>query len=126
VYVRTGEAIDGGKESPGLMPPTPGRLSWRTVLNFVQSYDLADLSGGAFRQIAIYGVEPWQRDVIAAAMLRPSTIDDFLSSLPDSELKSLHARLGGFLSDKSRRLLEQLAATTRNISGRAQVVSQDR
>jgi hypothetical protein len=104
VYARTGAAIDGGKESPGLMPPTPGRLSWRTVLKFVQSYDLADLSGGAFRQISIYGVEAWQRDIIAAAMLRLSTIDDFLSSLPDSELKSLHARLGGFLSDKSRRL----------------------
>jgi hypothetical protein len=96
VYARTGEAVDGGKESPGLLPPTPGRLSWRTVLEFVESNDLADLSGGSFRQIDIYGVEPWQRDVIAAAMLRLSTIAAFLSSLPDGELKSLHARLGGF------------------------------
>jgi hypothetical protein len=115
VYARTGEAADGGKESPGLMPPTPGRLSWRTVLKFVESYDLADLSGGASRHIDIYGVEPWQKDVIAAAMLQLATIVDFLSSLPDRELKSLYAQLGSFLSDKSRRRLEQLAATPRNL-----------
>jgi hypothetical protein len=115
VYARTGEAVDGGKESPGLMPPTPGRLSWRTVLNFVESYDLADLSGSASRHIDIYGVEPWQKDVIAAAMLRLATIVDLLSSLPDRELKSLYAQLGSFLSDKSRHRLEQLAATPRSL-----------
>jgi hypothetical protein len=114
VYARTGEAVDGGKESPGLMPPIPGRLSWRTVLMFVQSHDVADVSGIASRQIDIYGMERWQKDVIAAAMLQLSTIVDFLSSLPDRELKALHARLGGFLSVKSRRRLEQLAVTTRN------------
>jgi hypothetical protein len=114
VYARTGEAVDGGKESPGLMPPTPGRLSWRTVLKFVESYDLADLSGGASRHIDIYGVEPWQKDVIAAAMLQLSTIVDFLSSLTDREIKSLYAQLGSFLSDNSRHQLEQLAATPRN------------
>ena len=115
VYARTGEAADGGKESPRLMPPTPGRLSWRTVLEFVESSDLTDLTGGDSRLIDIYGVEPWQKDIIAAAILQLSTIVDFLSSLPDGELKSLHARLGGFLSVKSRHLLEQLAAATRNI-----------
>jgi hypothetical protein len=115
VYVRTGEAADGGKESPGLMPPTRGRLSWRTVLEFIESYDLADLSGGACRQFDIYGVEPWEKDVITAAMLQLSTIVDFLSSLPDSESKSLYAQLGSFLSDESRHRLEQLAATPRNL-----------
>jgi len=96
VYERTGEAVDGGKESPGLMPPSPGRLSWRIVLEFVESYDLADLSGGVIQQIEIYGVEPWQKDVIVATMLQLSGIADFLSDLPDKELKALHARLGGF------------------------------
>jgi hypothetical protein len=115
VYARTGEAVDGGKESPGLMPPTPGRLSWRTVLNFVESYDLADLSGVESRHIDIYGVEPWQKDVIAAAMLQLSTIVNFLSSLHDRELESLYAQLGSFLSDKSRYRLEQLAATPRSL-----------
>jgi hypothetical protein len=115
VYVRTGEAADGGKESPGLMAPTPGRLSWRTVLEFIESHDLADLSGGACRQFDIYGVEPWEKDLIAAAMLQLSTIVDFLCSLTDRELKSLYAQLGSFLSDKSRHRLEQLAATPRNL-----------
>jgi hypothetical protein len=62
------------------------------VLEFVESDDLADVSGIASRQIDIYGVEPWQKDVIAAAMLRLSRITDFLSSLADRELKLLHAR----------------------------------
>jgi hypothetical protein len=120
VYARTGEAADGGKESPGLMPPTPGRLSWRTVLEFVESDDLADVSGIDSRQIDIYGMESWQKDVIAAATLRLATVVDFLSSLTDRELKSLYAELGGFLSDKSRHLLEQLAAAPRNRSAISQ------
>jgi hypothetical protein len=41
VYARTGEAIDSGTgQSPGLTPRTPGRLNWRTVLEFVRSHGL--------------------------------------------------------------------------------------
>jgi hypothetical protein len=114
VYARTGEALDGGAEFPGLMPRTPGRLSWRKVVQFVQSHDLAAVSSSDAQQIDIYGVRPWQRDIIAAAMMRLSTVVPFLSGLSDKELGSLHRRLGGFLSDESCGLLRQLAEATRS------------
>jgi hypothetical protein len=60
----------------------------------------------------ILGVQPWQRDVIAAAMLRLNASVPFLSRLSDKELKSLHDRLGGFLSEESLRPLNWLADTT--------------
>jgi hypothetical protein len=114
VYARSGEAVDSGSaQSPGLMPRTPGRLSWRKVLEFVRSHDLADLSGVPLGEVVILGVQPWQRDVIAAAMPRLNAIAPFLSRLSDKELKSLHDRLGGFLSEESLRLINRLAAATR-------------
>jgi hypothetical protein len=116
VYVRTGEAVPGGAESPGLMPLTPGRLSRRQVLKFVQLHDLVTVSGSDPQPIDIYGVEPWQRDVIVAAMLRLSTIVPLLSSLSDHELSSLHDRLGGFQSDESIDLLSRLAAVAQGPS----------
>jgi hypothetical protein len=71
VYARTAEAIGGGTaQSPGLGAPIQGRLNWRTVLKFVRSHGLADLSGVPLDEIVISGVQPWQRDVITAAMLR--------------------------------------------------------
>jgi hypothetical protein len=129
VYARSGEA-DGSitEQSPGLMPRTPGRLNWRTVLEFVRSHDLANVSGIPLHEIAIHGVQPWQREVIAAAMLRLDAIIPFLSRLSDKELRALHDRLGGFLSDESLRVLNGLAATTRSLGRRsltktAQIVS---
>ena len=109
------------------MARTPGRLNWRTVLEFVRSHDLADLSGIPLEEVMILGVQPWQREVIAAAMLRLNAMVPFLSSLSDKELKSLHDRLGGFLSEESRRLLNWLAATTgplglRSLANIAQLV----
>jgi hypothetical protein len=99
------------------------------VLNFVQSHDLAVISGSDPRPIDIYGVEPWQRDVIAAAMMRRSTIVSFLARLPEKELRSLHERFGGFLSQESIDLLSQLAAATdgtllarKSLTGIAQLV----
>src|SRR5262249_29586533 len=43
-------------------------------------------------------------------MMRLSTIVPFLARLPENELRSLHERLGGFLSQKSIHLLSLLAA----------------
>jgi hypothetical protein len=128
VYARTGDAVVGvTPQSPGLMPRTPGRLNWRSVLEFVRSHDLADVSGVPLEEIVISGVQPWQRDVITAAMLRLNAMVPFLSRLSDKELKSLHDRLGGFLSEESRRLLNWLADTTgpfglRSLANIAQLV----
>jgi hypothetical protein len=128
VSARTGEAIGGGTaQSPGLGPPIQGRLNWRTVLKFVRSHGLADLSGVPLDEVVISGVQPWQRDVITAAMLRRSSIIPFLSRLSDKELQSLHDRLGGFLSAESLRLLNNLASTTlpvgrRSLAKTAQIV----
>jgi hypothetical protein len=120
VYTRTGEAANiGTAQSPGLMPRIPGRLSWRTVLEFVRSHDLADVSGIPLQEISISGIQPWQREVITAAMLRLSTVVPFLSRLSDKELKALHDRLGGFLSEESFRLLNGLAATTSSLGRRS-------
>ena len=114
VYARTGEAIGGSTEQySGLMPRAPDRLNWRSVLQFVRSHDLADLSGVLLDEVVILGVQPWQRDVITAAMLRLSAIVPFLSRLSGKELKSLHERLAGFLPEESLRLLNRLAAATR-------------
>jgi hypothetical protein len=120
VHARTGEA-DGSitEQSPGLVPRTPGRLNWRTVLGFVRSHDLANVSGIPLHEIAIHGVQPWQRDVIAAAMLRLDRIVPFLSRLSDRDLQSLHDRLGGFLSEESLRFLNGLAATTSSLGRRS-------
>jgi hypothetical protein len=115
VYARTGEAVPGGAVSLGPLPRTAGRLSWREVLKFVQSHDLAAVSGSDPQPIDIYGVRPWQRDIIAAAMMRLSTIVSFLARLPEKELRSLHERLGGFLSEDSIHLLRRLAAETSNL-----------
>jgi hypothetical protein len=112
-YARTGEAIGGSTEQySGLMPRAPDRLNWRSVLQFVRSPDLVDLSGIPLEEVMILGVQPWQRDVITAAMLRLNAMVPFLSRLSDKELKSLHDRLGGFLSEESLRLLNWLADTT--------------
>jgi hypothetical protein len=92
---------------------------WRAVLEFVRSHDLANLSGIRLDEIAIPGVQPWQRDVIAAAMLRLSAIVPFLSRLSDKELRTLHERMGGFLAEESLRLLNRLAATTRPLGRRS-------
>jgi hypothetical protein len=120
VYAQTGEAADRGTaQSPGLMPPAPGRLNWRTVLKFVRSHDLADVSRIPLDEVVIAGVQPWQRDVITAAMRHLSTIVPFLSRLSDNELKSLHDRLGGFLSEESLRLLNRLSAATRPLGRRS-------
>jgi hypothetical protein len=89
------------------------------VLEFVRAHDLANVSGIPLHEIAIHGVQPWQQDVIAAAMLRLSTIIPFLSRLSDRELQSLHNRLGGFLSEESLRLLNGLAATTSSLGRRS-------
>jgi hypothetical protein len=123
VYARTAEA-DGSitEQSPGLMPGTPGRLNWHTVLEFVRSHDLADASGIPLQEIAIHGVQSWQRDAIAAAMLRLDAVVPFLSRLSDKELRALHDRLGGFLSEESFRLLNELAATTSSL-GRGSLAS---
>jgi hypothetical protein len=110
VYARTGEAVPSGAVSLGLLPRTATRLSWREVLQFVQSHDLAAISGSDPEPIDIYGVRPWQRDIIAAAMMRLSGIVAFLARLPENELRSLHERLGGFLSEGSIHLLSRLAA----------------
>ena len=112
VYARSGEAVPGGAVSLGLLPRTAGRLSWREVLKFVQSHDLTAISGSDRQPIDIYGVRPWQRDIIAAAMMRLSAIIPFLARLPESELRLLHERLGGFLSRTSIHLLSRLAAVT--------------
>jgi hypothetical protein len=114
VYARSEQAIPGGAESPGLMPRTQGRLSWRTVLEFVRSHDLAAISRTDPKQIDIYGVRPWHRDVMAAAIMGLSTIVPFLSSLTEKELRSLHKQLGGFLSNVSAIVLSQLAAVLRS------------
>jgi hypothetical protein len=120
VDARTAEAADSGTvQSPGLMPRIPGRLNWRMVLQFVRSHDLANVSGIALHEIAIHGVQPWQGDVIVAAMLRLSTIIPFLSRLSDKELKALHDRLGGFLSEESLRLLNGLAAAASSLGRRS-------
>ena len=110
VSARTGAAIPGAAVSLGLLPRTAGRLSWRDVLQFVQSHDWATISGSDPQPIDIYGVEHWQRDVIAAAMMRLSTIVPLLSNLPERELQSLHERLDGFLSQASVHLLSDLAS----------------
>jgi hypothetical protein len=120
VYARTGDAVGGViAQSPGLTPRTSGWLRWRSVLDFVRSHDLADVSGVPLQEVAISGVQPWQRDVITAVMLRLSAIVPFLSRLSDKELKSLHERLGGFLSEESPRLLNPLAAATRPLGRRS-------
>jgi hypothetical protein len=114
VYARTGQAVPGNAESSGLMPPVSGRLSWREVLQFVQSHNVA-VSPSDPQPIDIYGVRPRQRDVIAAAMMRLPTIVPFLARLPENELRLLHERLGGFLSQKSIHLLSRLAAVTSDL-----------
>jgi hypothetical protein len=121
VNARTKEALPGGAVSLGPLPRTAGRLSWREVLKFVQSHDLAAISDRDPEPINIYGVRPWQRDIIAAAMMRFSTIVPFLARLPEKELRSLHERLGGFLSENSIHLLSRLAAVTGDplLSGKA-------
>jgi hypothetical protein len=53
----------------GLLPRTEGRSSWRKALAFVQSHDLAAISESDPQAIDIYGVRPWQRDIIAAVMM---------------------------------------------------------
>jgi hypothetical protein len=128
VYARTGGAVPGNAESSGLMPPVSGRLNWREVLQFVQSHNTA-VSPSDPRPIDIYGVRPWQRDVIAAAMMRLSTMVPFLARLPEKELRLLHERLGGFLSQRSIHLLSRLAAVTsgllvghKSLTGIAQLV----
>ncbi len=112
IFARAGEAVPGGAVSLGPLPRTAGRLSWREVLAFVQSHDLAAISGSDSQPIDIYGVLPWQRDVIAAAMMRLSEIVPFLVRLPESELQSLHERLDGFLSQSSIHRLSRLAVVT--------------
>ena len=111
VYASTSGAVSGDAESSGLMPPVSGRLNWRRVLQFVQSHNAA-VSPSDPQPIDIYGVRPWQRDVIDAAMMRISTMVPFLARLPENELRLLHERLGGFLSQKSIHLLSRLAAVT--------------
>jgi hypothetical protein len=128
VYTRTGEAVLGGGVSLGLLPRTAGPLSWREVLKFVQSHDLAAISGSDPEPINIYGVRRWQGEVIAAAMKRLSTIVPLLARLSEKELQSLHERLGGFLSENSIHLLTRLAAVTggplarKSLTGIAQLV----
>ena len=100
VYASTGGAVPGNAESSGLMPPVSGRLNWRRVLQFVQSHNAA-VSPSDPQPIDIYGVRPWQRDIIAAAMMRLPTIVPFLARLPENELRLLHEQLGGFLSQGS-------------------------
>jgi hypothetical protein len=80
---------------------------------------LANVSGIPLHEIAIHGVQPWQRDVIAAAMLRLDRIVPFLSRISDKELKALYERLGGFLSEESLRLLDGLAAATSSLGRRS-------
>jgi hypothetical protein len=120
VHTRTGEA-DGSitEQPPGLVPRIPGRLSWRAVLEFVRFHDLADVSGIPLQEITISGVQPWQGDIIAAAMQRLDRIVPFLSRLSDKELRALHDRLGGFLSEESLRLLNGLAAATSSLGRRS-------
>lgn len=74
VYARTGEAVPGGGVSLGLLPRTAGQLSWREVLDFVQAHDLAAVSANDPQPIEIYGVEPCERDAIAAAMMRQASL----------------------------------------------------
>jgi hypothetical protein len=50
--------------------------------------------------------------LIAAAMMRLSTMVPFLARLPEKELQLLHKRIGGFLSENSIHLLSRLAAVT--------------
>jgi hypothetical protein len=111
VYVRTGEAVPGLAESPGLLPRTPGRLSWRKVLRFVQSNDLTAISERDPQPIDIRGVEPWQREVLLAAMLRLSIVP-LLAKIPEEELGALYDRLGGFLSTESLGQLRRLTLAT--------------
>jgi hypothetical protein len=114
VYARTGEAVPGNAESSSLMPPVSGRLSWREVLQFAQSHNVA-VSPSDPQPIDIHGVRPWQRDVIATAMMRLPTIVHFLARLSENELRLLHQRLGGFLSQRSIHLLSRLAAVTSDL-----------
>ncbi len=120
VRARTGEAVPGGPASLDL-PRTAGRLSWREALQFVQSHDLAAISGSDPEPINIYGVRRWQGEVIAAAMIRLSTVVSLLARLPEKLklLKSLHERLGGFLSENSIHLLSRLVQRSQAAHGHA-------
>jgi hypothetical protein len=64
--------------------------------------------------IRVQGLEPWQRDVIVDALLRGGTVrrgslTSFFSGLPDEDLRSLHERLGGLLSEEANEVLHELA-----------------
>lgn len=88
-------------------------LTWRRVLQFASRRACLRITDeGA--DIQIRGVEPWQRDVIASAMIRGNarrtdSLASFLSGLPDEDLQSLHDRFGGLLSEEAHEVLPELA-----------------
>jgi hypothetical protein len=112
VFKRTDE--DPVEEESG-DAPTPGRrlatvhepLTWKQVVQFVsrrKSVKIYDDSGS----VEVRGVEPWQCDVIASALYRRG-FTSFLLGLPDDEIRALHGRFEGLLSEEADETLTELA-----------------
>lgn len=99
----SGEQQERGRLIAQLTEP----LTWREVARFVASRESLQIydDGASF---TVEGLQPWQGDAIAVAMLRPD-LEWFLAGLPEEELELLHERFENLTSEEVLTLLEELA-----------------